>query len=66
MLPADIARCPGEMYVPPTLDFFCQAEECRTCARRNEGIRDYIAGADVTWMLPPGKVPCPHRLEPKA
>ncbi|HYF37577.1 MAG TPA: hypothetical protein VD994_19905 [Prosthecobacter sp.] len=65
MLPADVARCPGEMYVPPTMDFACMADECMGCARRTEGVRDYMAGASVTWMTPPGKVPCPERLEPK-
>jgi hypothetical protein len=64
-LPADIARCPGEMYVPPTMDFACMSSECNDCARRTEGVRDYMAGAQVAWMVPPGKVPCPERLEPK-
>lgn len=64
-LPANVARCPGEMYVPPTMDFACQPAECRTCARRAVGIADYMAGAKVQWMEPSGKTPCPDRLEPK-
>lgn len=64
-LPRDIARCPGDMYVPPTMDFVCLPADCQSCARRTAGIADYMAGADVVWMLPPGKVPCPDRLEPK-
>lgn len=64
-LPRDIARCPGEMYIPPTMDFACMPAECQECARRSEGVRDYMAGADVVWMVPPGKAPCPDRLEPK-
>lgn len=65
MLPAEIARCPGEMYVPPTLDFACLPDECLHCARRIEGIADYMSGAKVVWMLPPGTTPCSERLEPK-
>jgi hypothetical protein len=53
------------MYIPPTMDFACIPAECQECARRSEGVRDYMAGADVVWMVPPGKVPCPDRLEPK-
>lgn len=65
MLPPNVPRCPGEMYVPMTLDFACLPDECLGCARRTEGVRDYMAGAQVEWMTPPGKVPCPDRLEPK-
>jgi hypothetical protein len=64
-LARDIARCPGEMYVPPTMDFACLPAECKDCERRTQGIADYMAGADVAWMTPPGKVPCPMRMEPK-
>lgn len=64
-LPRDIARCPGEMYVPPTMYFACLPDECMRCARRIAGIGDYMHGADVVWMVPPGKTPCPERLEPK-
>jgi hypothetical protein len=65
LLPNDVARCPGEMYVPMTMDFACLPDQCVDCARRIEGIRDYIGAAPVVWMTPPGKVPCPMRLEPK-
>jgi hypothetical protein len=65
MLPPTVARCPGEMYVPPTMEFACLPDECMGCARRMEGIRDYMSGAAVEWMTPAGKTPCPDRLEPK-
>lgn len=64
-LPRDIARCPGEMYVAPAMDFACLPDECMRCARRIQGIADYMSGADVTWMTPTGETPCPDRLEPK-
>lgn len=59
-LPADIARCPGEMWPG-----FGHQPQCIDCARRTEGISDYMAGAKVAWMEPPKETPCPERLEPK-
>lgn len=61
-LPKDIARCPGDIYIPPTMDFACLSAECQECARRSEGIRDYMAGADVVWMVPPERMPCENRI----
>jgi hypothetical protein len=62
-LPADIARCPG---IPCTNALgWTTHHECVNCARRTEGIRDYMAGANVAWMEPPTEAPCPERLEPK-
>ena len=61
MLPPTILRCPGEMHMASVT----QPADCRACARRTEGIRDYMTGAEVEWMLPPGVVPCPERLEAK-
>jgi hypothetical protein len=60
-LPREIARCPGmrgEAWPFPRQD-------CLGCARRTEGIRDYMLGAAVAWMEPPKEAPCPERLEPK-
>jgi hypothetical protein len=59
-LPRDIARCPGEMW-----PVFGHQPPCIDCARRTEGIRDYMAGAKVAWMEPPKETPCQERLEPK-
>ena len=59
-LPADIARCPGYVAGHRFPD-----EECVTCARRIEGVRDYIGGHRVAWMDPPQERPCPARLEQK-
>jgi hypothetical protein len=59
-LPADIARCPGVDWDP-----FGVEPHCLDCARRTEGIRDYMAGARVVWMEAPLVMPCPERLEPK-
>lgn len=66
-LPADVARCPGQerQVKEGEWPFPSQQPYCAHCARRTEGIRDYIAGANVTWMLPPQEVPCPELLEPK-
>jgi hypothetical protein len=65
MLPRDIARCPGEMYVPPEGQVAALSDECQNCARRTEGVRDYMGGAPVAWMTPPGETPCQMKLEPK-
>lgn len=60
MLPADVARCPGDMWPGSA-----QRPECVDCARRTEGVRDYMTSAKVAWMEPPAAIPCPERLEPK-
>jgi hypothetical protein len=67
MLPAEIARCPGQPREVKSGEwpFPSQQQDCLGCARRTEGIRDYIAGAKVAWMEAPKDVPCPERLEPK-
>jgi hypothetical protein len=60
-LPAEIARCPGKVWPP-----FGNEQECIDCARRTEGVRDYMQGARVVWLdRPPAEVPCQERLEPK-
>lgn len=59
-LPNDVARCSGKDWDP-----FGVEPDCLDCARRLEGIRDYVAGAPVAWMEPPKESPCPERLEPK-
>lgn len=67
MLPADVARCPGQPHQVPEGEwpFPARNPECLGCARRTEGIRDYMAGAAVAWMEAPKQWPCPDRLEPK-
>ncbi len=59
-LPADIARCPGNGTKRGEPD-----GDCLSCARRQAGIADYIAGKSCDWMEPPEQVPCPDRLTPK-
>jgi hypothetical protein len=67
-LPNDIARCPGQT-VPAGPEaawpFPERREDCLGCARRTEGIRDYLAGARVAWMHAPQEFPCSEKLEPK-
>lgn len=59
MLPNDIARCPGYGTDKGQPD-----AACLDCARRTEGLRDYMAGSVVAWMDAPKETPCPMRLEP--
>lgn len=62
MLPADIARCRGWL----TSDAKTTADQCVNCARRLEGIYDYLHGNAVAWLeQPPEAEPCPEKLEPK-
>jgi hypothetical protein len=67
MLPADVARCPGQEREVKDGEwpFPSQQPYCIGCARRTEGIRDYVAGAKVAWMSAPKEVPCPEMLETK-
>ncbi len=38
--------------------------DCIECARRVEGIGDYVQGRDVPWFDPvPTETPCPHWME---
>lgn len=60
MLPADVHRCVGigtEQGQP--------LADCLDCARRQEGIADYMAGRRVLWMAPRKEQPCPEQLLPK-
>lgn len=60
-LPADIHRCIGRGTAEGQPD-----GDCLKCARRQQGIADYMAGVDrVWWMQPPTGDPCPEFLEPK-
>lgn len=56
ILPADVARCDGKRYAPPTLDWGCIAKECMDCVRR---IAPY--GSRNVLMEPPRETPCPMR-----
>jgi hypothetical protein len=59
MLPLSVERCPGK---PADTTPF----ECWNCARRQQGIADYMAGEKgVVWMEPGEEAPCPERLERK-
>lgn len=66
-LPASVARCPGQQRQHQGSDwpFPVQADSCEHCARRRQGITDYMAGARVEWMTPPSATPCPEQLRPK-
>lgn len=57
-LPADIHRCIGQGTAQgePRLD-------CLDCARRKQGIADYMAGVRCWWMEPPTQQPCPEFME---
>jgi hypothetical protein len=59
-----IPRCPGQprKVAPSEWPFPSQSPECFGCARRTQGIADYMAGADVAWMEAPNVTPCPERL----
>jgi hypothetical protein len=59
-LPADIARCIGV-----GTDQGQPLSDCLSCARRQDGISDYMAGRRVLWMAPRTQQPCPEFLEPK-
>lgn len=59
-LPADIHRCRGYGTAEGQPD-----SDCLGCARRVDGISDYMAGRRVLWMAPPTEKPCSERLEPK-
>lgn len=64
-LPATIARCPGQNSDAPAGEwpFPRQQQDClMQCARRRQGIADYMAGEKVTWMAAPAEVPCPEML----
>jgi hypothetical protein len=54
-LPANIERCPGRRreVKPGEWPFPSLEQDCIDCARRREGIADYMAGAGVQWMTPP-------------
>lgn len=64
-LPASIHRCPG-MPTPQAWPFPGQQPDClMECARRRQGIADYMAGVPVLWMQPPKETPCAEILRPK-
>ncbi len=63
-LPADIARCYG-VFIDSKDGETCRLE-CVDCARRIQGIHDYVNGAVVWWMEPNKETPCPERMEYKA
>lgn len=64
-LPTSVARCPG-MPKPEAWPFPGQQPDClMDCARRRQGIADFMAGAPVTWMEPPKSGPCDEQLRPK-
>lgn len=65
-LPSHIERCHGFTYLPDTMDSGFILPQCLDCARRLEGVRDYIAGADVAWMEPPREQPCSEKLARKS
>jgi hypothetical protein len=58
-LPLVIERCPGKPADTTP-------QECFTCARRQQGISDYVDGVrGVVWMEPGEITPCPDRLAAK-
>jgi hypothetical protein len=59
-LPRDIARCHGISHDSP--GGVITHQDCIDCARRVEGIADYMAGEAVVWMEPPKETPCGDRL----
>jgi hypothetical protein len=66
-LPSSVARCPGQITanVTDAWPFPREMPDCLTCARRTQGIADYMAGAKVEWMKPPLETPCPEKLAHK-
>jgi hypothetical protein len=64
-LPADVARCPGQPRLVKEGEWPFPAEDpdCAKCARRVQGIADYMSGACVAWMSAPKAYPCVERLE---
>ena len=65
-LPASIERCPGRQPQAWPFPGTQQANPCDDCARRRQGIADYMAGANVAWFdKPPSETPCPEQLKPK-
>lgn len=67
-LPPSVPRCPGKLREVQAGEwpFPPLQEDCLLrCARRRQGIADYMAGAKVEWMNPPKESPCPELLEPK-
>lgn len=62
MLPADVTRCIG-VWQETAYGLSVRAD-CIECARRVEGIGDYVQGRSVPWFDPvPQETPCPHRME---
>lgn len=59
-LAMDIPRCRGYGTAEGQPD-----SDCLGCARRVDGISDYMAGREVLWMAPPTAKPCPEMLEAK-
>lgn len=66
-LPASVARCPGLQRPQGEWPFPGQHPDClRDCARRRQGIADYMAGEQVVWMEPPKEPgPCGEILRAK-
>jgi hypothetical protein len=58
-LPLSVERCPGKPADTTP-------QECFTCARRMQGISDYVnAVPGVVWMEPGEETPCAERLQAK-
>lgn len=68
-LPASVARCPGQTVsaeAQPVWPFPREHQDClMECARRRQGIVDYMAGQQVVWMRAPLETPCPEILRAK-
>lgn len=74
-LPLSIPRCPGmpreqaaEWPFPPhegEARIRVSPDCLMDCARRRQGIADFMAGEPVTWMEPPKAGPCSEQLRPK-
>jgi len=63
-LPADIARCMG--IWTDTDSGKAVRSDCIDCARRIEGIGDYVQGRAVQWIVGPvQETPCPYRRGPQ-
>lgn len=60
-LPADVARCAGNVYVPDSMEFACIGRGCEDCQRRL-----IPQSADrIVWMSAPMEHPCPMRIAPE-